>query len=205
MEDRGDIPQRGGRRRRAADRPDARVELGGIRRAWERARAPHETWRDRGRREIADAQGEIGFTRFIVADAGGRIAGMILLNLVGDTAGFDPSLAAPEERGALELIRLARTRSSSARSRRRNGRGAGVSRRELLSIADASRSRTPRAGHAHRQRRQWRGGAAVPPARLHGLRRSPQHRPSALSGRIPADPDGEEAPQAGSAASTAAG
>jgi ribosomal protein S18 acetylase RimI-like enzyme len=79
---------------------------GGIRLAWERVRAHGETWRDRGRQEISDRDSEIGFSRFVVADAGGRIAAMILLNLIGDTSDIDPRHGPAQEAGALRLIKL---------------------------------------------------------------------------------------------------
>jgi ribosomal protein S18 acetylase RimI-like enzyme len=81
---------------------------GGIRAAWDRARGHAETWRDRGRVEIGDRDSEIGYARFVVADAGDRLAAMILLNLIGDVDRIDLSRAAPEEMGALRLIRQAR-------------------------------------------------------------------------------------------------
>ncbi len=80
---------------------------GGIRRAWDRARSETETWRDRGRSEILDRDSEIGFSRFVVAESDGRLAGMVLLNLIGDTTSIRPEAAAPPERGALRLVRAA--------------------------------------------------------------------------------------------------
>jgi ribosomal protein S18 acetylase RimI-like enzyme len=80
---------------------------GGIRSAWERVRLHGETWRDRGRTEIADRDSEIGYARFVVADAGERLAAMILLNLVGDTRSIEPRGAPPQEEGALRLIKQA--------------------------------------------------------------------------------------------------
>jgi GNAT superfamily N-acetyltransferase len=109
---------------------------GGIRAAWERARGPHETWRDRGRREIADGGGEIGFSRFVVADVGGRLAGMVLLNLVGDTGAIDIANAPPQERGALGLIRLARNSlfiREIATTEWARGRGLG---KEFIGLAE---------------------------------------------------------------------
>jgi ribosomal protein S18 acetylase RimI-like enzyme len=81
---------------------------GGIRKAWERVRAPHETWRDRGLAELADAQCEIGYPRFVVAEADGRLGAMVLLNSIGDTNGLNPALEPPEQSGAVALIREAR-------------------------------------------------------------------------------------------------
>lgn len=109
---------------------------GGIRRAWDRARSPGQTWRDRGRLELADAAGEIGYTRFIVAEAGERIAGMILLNLVADTARIDLAAAPPEDQGALGLIQLARHSlfiREVATAEWARGKGLG---RELIGIAE---------------------------------------------------------------------
>ncbi len=97
----------------AAEDVDQLVDLmvvsswGGIRSAWERVRAHGETWRDRGKLEILDRDSEIGFTRFVVAEAEGRIAAMILLNLVGPTGGIDLRAAPAEEEGPLRLIKLA--------------------------------------------------------------------------------------------------
>jgi ribosomal protein S18 acetylase RimI-like enzyme len=109
---------------------------GGIRNAWERARSPHQTWRDRGRIEIGDADGEIGYSRFVVAESGGRIAGMMLLNLMGDTGRIDTSAVVPEERGALDLIRLARNSlfiREIATAEWARGRGLG---REFIALAE---------------------------------------------------------------------
>jgi ribosomal protein S18 acetylase RimI-like enzyme len=78
---------------------------GGIRLAWERVRAADETWRDRGRAEIADRDSEIGFSRFVVAETDSRLAAMVLLNLVGDTSRIDVGRAVDAEAGALRLIR----------------------------------------------------------------------------------------------------
>jgi ribosomal protein S18 acetylase RimI-like enzyme len=81
---------------------------GGIRSAWERVRLSGETWRDRGRVEIADRESEIGYPRFVVAEAKDGLAAMVLFNLVGDTAQLDMRNAMPEEAGAMRLIRQAR-------------------------------------------------------------------------------------------------
>jgi ribosomal protein S18 acetylase RimI-like enzyme len=129
---------------RSAREPDieALIDLmlvsswGGIRNAWERARSPQQTWRDRGRLEIGDGGGEIGYSRFVIAESGGRVAGMVLLNLVGDTARIDPASVAPEERGAMELIRLARNSlfiREIATAEWARGRGLG---RELVALAE---------------------------------------------------------------------
>jgi ribosomal protein S18 acetylase RimI-like enzyme len=85
---------------------------GGIRSAWERVAAPGESWRARGAAEIGDEACEIGFRRFIVAEAEeegreGRLAGMVLLNLLGDTAGLDPRSEPAEQAGAVALIKRA--------------------------------------------------------------------------------------------------
>jgi ribosomal protein S18 acetylase RimI-like enzyme len=119
---------------------------GGIRNAWDRARAPSETWRDRGRIEIDDRDSEIGFPRFVVAESGGRIAAMMLLNLVGDTVAIDARNAAPAEAGALRLIKLSdhsifvREIATAPWAR---GRGLAS---ELLALAErvAGTHRTPR-------------------------------------------------------------
>jgi ribosomal protein S18 acetylase RimI-like enzyme len=109
---------------------------GGIRAAWERARAPGETWRDRGRAELGEAEGEIGYTRFVVADADGRIAAMMLLNLVGDTGMLDTTAAMEQEQGALRLIKRARHSlfvREIATADWARGRGIG---RELMVLAE---------------------------------------------------------------------
>jgi ribosomal protein S18 acetylase RimI-like enzyme len=109
---------------------------GGIRRAWDRARSETETWRDRGRSEILDRDSEIGFSRFVVAEADGRIAGMVLLNMIGDTAAIRPEAAAPPERGALRLVRAAR-HSLFVReiATAEWARGGGIAR-ELLALCE---------------------------------------------------------------------
>jgi ribosomal protein S18 acetylase RimI-like enzyme len=81
---------------------------GGIRAAWERVRQPGESWRDRGLAELRDPFCEIGYTRFVLAEIRDRIAGMMLVNLLGDTSGLKPELEPPEQAGAVALIRLAR-------------------------------------------------------------------------------------------------
>jgi ribosomal protein S18 acetylase RimI-like enzyme len=81
---------------------------GGIRNAWERVKSPDETWRDRGLAELGDARCEIGFPRFVVAEAGGRLGAMVLLNSIGDTSALNPALEPPEQAGAVALIREAR-------------------------------------------------------------------------------------------------
>lgn len=109
---------------------------GGIRQAWERVRERGETWRDRGRLEIADRDSEIGFSRFVVAEAGGRLAGMVLLNLIGDTQAIDTGRAASQEAGALRLIKLAAHSlfvREIATSEWARGQGLGT---ELISIAE---------------------------------------------------------------------
>ncbi len=80
---------------------------GGIRAAWERVRSPRETWRQRGAAEIADVGCEIGYSRFVVAEQDRRIAGMILLNFLGDTSMLDPEAEPPEQEGVLSLIKQA--------------------------------------------------------------------------------------------------
>ncbi len=109
---------------------------GGIRAAWERARSPGETWRDRGRAELGDPDGEIGFTRFVVADSGGRVAAMMLVNLIGDTSALNTANAIEQERGALRLIKLARHSlfiREIATADWARGRGIG---RELMALAE---------------------------------------------------------------------
>jgi ribosomal protein S18 acetylase RimI-like enzyme len=81
---------------------------GGIRAAWERVRQPGESWRDRGLTELSDPSCEIGYTRFVLAEIGDRVAGMMLVNLLGDTSGLNPALEPPEQAGAVALIQLAR-------------------------------------------------------------------------------------------------
>jgi ribosomal protein S18 acetylase RimI-like enzyme len=81
---------------------------GGIRDAWARASEPGETWRERGLAELGDTACEIGYSRFVVAESGGAIAGMILLNVVGDTSGMDPAREPAEQAAAVALIKEAR-------------------------------------------------------------------------------------------------
>jgi ribosomal protein S18 acetylase RimI-like enzyme len=109
---------------------------GGIRAAWERARFPGETWRDRGRAELGEADGEIGYRRFVVADADGRIAAMMLLNLLGDTGLLDTGAAVEQEQGALRLIKRARHSlfiREIATTDWARGKGLG---RELMALAE---------------------------------------------------------------------
>lgn len=80
---------------------------GGIEAAWERARGPDETWRERGAAEIADIACGIGYSRFVLAEEDGRPAGMILLNILGDTDMIDPEREPPAQAGALFLIKQA--------------------------------------------------------------------------------------------------
>ncbi len=80
---------------------------GGIRSAWARVTAPGESWRQRGVAELADASCEIGYPRFVVADIDGRMAAMMLLNVLGDTSGMNPLLEPPEQAGAVRLIKQA--------------------------------------------------------------------------------------------------
>jgi ribosomal protein S18 acetylase RimI-like enzyme len=108
---------------------------GGIRLAWERVRAGDETWRDRGRAEIADRDSEIGFSRFVVAETDGRLAAMILLNLVGDTSRIDAARAVEAEAGALRLIRQCQDSifiREIATAEWARGRGLG---REMIGLA----------------------------------------------------------------------
>jgi ribosomal protein S18 acetylase RimI-like enzyme len=137
-----DMPSEVTFRSGAASDVEALIDLmlisswGGIRRAWERVKAPGETWRDRGRLEIGEVDGEIGYGRFVVAETGGRLAGMILLNLVGDTARIDPRESAPEDQGALALIQLAHHSlfiREVATAEWARGKGLG---RELMGIAE---------------------------------------------------------------------
>ncbi len=80
---------------------------GGIRAAWERVKGPRESWRDRGLAELTDADCEIGYSRFVLAEVGGRIAGMALLNRIADTSSLRPDLEPPEQAGAVALIKQA--------------------------------------------------------------------------------------------------
>jgi ribosomal protein S18 acetylase RimI-like enzyme len=80
---------------------------GGIRAAWERVKGPRESWRDRGLAELADADCEIGYSRFVLAEVEGRIAGMALLNRIADTGNLRPHLEPPEQVGAVALIKQA--------------------------------------------------------------------------------------------------
>jgi GNAT superfamily N-acetyltransferase len=92
---------------------DALVDLlvmsswGGIRNAWERVRAPGESWRERGRLEVSDAGCELGYPRFIVAEIDGRMAGMMLLNLLGSQFILPDDETPPEQHGAFALMRKA--------------------------------------------------------------------------------------------------
>jgi ribosomal protein S18 acetylase RimI-like enzyme len=81
---------------------------GGMRTAWMRAKSHHQTWQERGHAELTDAACEIGYPRFVVADLDGRIAGMVLFNVIGNTDDIKPKLALPEQEGALTLIKEAR-------------------------------------------------------------------------------------------------
>ncbi len=109
---------------------------GGIREAWERVRSPAETWRERGLAELADPECEIGYSRFVVAEIDGRMAGMVLLNFVGDTTPLDPRREPPEQAGAVALIKLA-DRSVFIREIAVDGwaRGRGIARM-LLGLAE---------------------------------------------------------------------
>ncbi|MGL5115853.1 MAG: GNAT family N-acetyltransferase [Beijerinckiaceae bacterium] len=121
---------------------DALVDLlvmsswGGIREAWERVRAPGESWRQRGRIEVSDAGCELGYPRFVVAEIEGRIAGMMLLNLLGSQPIHDIDDTPPQQQGAFALMRQA---SDSLFVRElavapfARGRGVG---REFLGLAD---------------------------------------------------------------------
>ncbi len=131
----------------AASDVEALVDLmmvsswGGIRAAWERVRGPGETWRQRGAAEIADANCEIGYSRFIVAESGDRMAAMMLLNLLAATDELDPDEQPPEQAGAVALIKRA---AHSAFVRELAvaewARGRGVAGRLLEIAADIARS-----------------------------------------------------------------
>ena len=132
----------------AASDVDALIDLmmvsswGGIRAAWERVKGPRESWRQRGRAEIGDETCEIGYARFILAEEGGRIAGMILLNLLGATGSLDPAAEPPEQAGAVALIKRA---DHSAFVRELAvadwARGRGLARRLLDVAADVAASK----------------------------------------------------------------
>ena len=87
---------------------------GGMRTAWTRAqsrsqiRQAPQTWQQKARVELADAQCEIGYARFVVAEFEQRIAGMVLFNVIGSTDDIKPALAPPEQVSALTLIKGAR-------------------------------------------------------------------------------------------------
>jgi ribosomal protein S18 acetylase RimI-like enzyme len=80
---------------------------GGIIDAWERVRSAGETWQQRGHAELSDTECEIGYNRFVVADSKDGLAGMILLNVVGDTSAMNPRLEPLEQAGAVALIKAA--------------------------------------------------------------------------------------------------
>jgi len=115
---------------------------GGIRAAWERVRSAEETWRQRGAAEIADPASEIGYPRFVVAESAGRSAGMVLLNVLGDTTALDPSAEPPEQAGAVALIKAA-DHSVFVRELAvaEWARGRGVATRLLALAEDLARSR----------------------------------------------------------------
>jgi GNAT superfamily N-acetyltransferase len=81
---------------------------GGMRTAWLRAKSHYQTWQQRGHAELSDADCEIGYPRFVVAELEGRIAGMVLFNVIGNTDDINSNRAAPEQAGALKLIKEAR-------------------------------------------------------------------------------------------------
>jgi ribosomal protein S18 acetylase RimI-like enzyme len=86
--------------------------FGGITEAWQRVKKHGETWQQRGLAELGDANCEIGYSRFIVAEeangsAGNGLAGMILLNVVGDTSQMNPALEPPEQVGVVALLKAA--------------------------------------------------------------------------------------------------
>jgi ribosomal protein S18 acetylase RimI-like enzyme len=86
--------------------------FGGIREAWERVKVDGETWQQRGLAELSDVNCEIGYSRFVVAEsgkdlAGKALAGMILLNIIGDTSRMRPEYEPPEQAGAVALIKAA--------------------------------------------------------------------------------------------------
>jgi ribosomal protein S18 acetylase RimI-like enzyme len=81
--------------------------FGGITEAWQRVKQHGETWQQRGLAELSDANCEIGYSRFIVAEAANGLAGMILLNVVGDTWQMDPALEPPEQMGVVALLKAA--------------------------------------------------------------------------------------------------
>ncbi len=79
---------------------DGATELSLSRRA-----ANDETWLDVARRDIADADNQICYKNAIMADLGGDVAGMMILNwLASDTPPFDLATLSDEERPANELV-----------------------------------------------------------------------------------------------------
>jgi ribosomal protein S18 acetylase RimI-like enzyme len=81
---------------------------GAIRDAWQLSSRPGEGWRDRARAEVSDAQCEIGYSRFVIAEVDGEIAGMILLNAMGSTDMLSEHGAPPEHASAIYLMKECR-------------------------------------------------------------------------------------------------
>jgi ribosomal protein S18 acetylase RimI-like enzyme len=81
--------------------------FGGITEAWQRVKKHGETWQQRGLAELGDANCEIGYNRFVVAESTNGLAGMILLNVVGDTSQMNPALEPPEQVGVVALLKAA--------------------------------------------------------------------------------------------------
>jgi ribosomal protein S18 acetylase RimI-like enzyme len=90
---------------------------GGIREAWKKAVRPGESWQERGAAELSDPTCEIGYPRFIVAEPSGslqskapqgaKLAGMVLLNALGDTSRINPERESPEHVASMTLIKKA--------------------------------------------------------------------------------------------------
>jgi GNAT superfamily N-acetyltransferase len=81
---------------------------GAIRNAWAASVRSGETWRDRARNEVGEAKCEIGYSRFVIAECDGEIAGMILLNAMASTDMISDQESPPEHAGAIYLMKEAR-------------------------------------------------------------------------------------------------
>ncbi|MGL4635564.1 MAG: GNAT family N-acetyltransferase, partial [Beijerinckiaceae bacterium] len=81
---------------------------GGIKNAWSGSAKAGETWRDQAQAELSDPTCEIGYSRFVLAEYEGEIAGMMLLNAMGSTDMLSVNQALPEHVGAIYLMKEAR-------------------------------------------------------------------------------------------------